>query len=50
MAETTDRLDELMGLEQSSDVVSRAMETSDFESAVAHVQVRVRARVGLRVR
>ena len=33
-----DRLDELMGLEQSSDVVSRAMETSDFESAVAHVQ------------
>ena len=25
-----DRLDELMGLEQSSDVVSRAMETSDL--------------------
>ena len=38
VAETMDRLDELMGLEQSSDVVSRAMETSDFESAVAHVQ------------
>lgn len=25
-----DRLDELMGLEQSSDVVSRAMETSEL--------------------
>jgi len=38
VAEAMDRLDELLGLEQSSDVVSRAMETSDFESAVAHVQ------------
>ena len=38
VAETLERLDELLGLEQSSDVVSRAMETSDFESAVSHVQ------------
>ena len=38
VAETMERLDELMELEQSSDVVSRAMETADFESAVAHVQ------------
>eukprot|EP00908_Phaeocystis_cordata_P027339 Transcript_9892.p1 GENE.Transcript_9892~~Transcript_9892.p1 ORF type:complete len:992 (-),score=337.45 Transcript_9892:396-3335(-) len=37
VAETLARLDEVMGLEQSSDVVSRAMETADFESAVAHV-------------
>ena len=37
VAETMERLDELMGLEQSSDVVRRAMETADFESAVAHV-------------
>ena len=38
VAETLERMDELLGLEQSSDVVSKAMETSDFESAVSHVQ------------